>query len=459
MLRFAQNGEVETMNGAQTHDAGDAPPLQFRQHPLRGRLLAEMHARPFAPLAAPHRVIHLAFMTDEEAASRARARLTQWCDARGLPLPAESARHHRAQCSGVALRFESHGEFTTYTWEFPGNGGGGSGPDAHEPAPDRLARVMDGLQDLQGDDNSCSLLMVAVDLSLHGGPADLKSVFGDANLAIADAEGGAARVVTDFRADAHGFVRILVEDRGLSPAQGGALVQRLLEIETYRTMALLGLPEAQALAPTIRRIETTLPGLLEEMRHSKGFTDNRRLLDTLTGLAAELESDAAASLYRFGATRAYGDLVRLRLEAIAEKPVSGYDSWSSFLDRRLQPAMRTCLSTEERQANLSRKLSRAAQLLRARVDVELESQNSNLLQTMNARARTQLRLQQTVEGLSVAAITYYISGLLHRGLTGAREAGFAVDPTIVTAAAIPVILIALALLVRRIRRAHDDGSG
>ncbi len=447
-----------TVEASGRHEHGTLPP--FRQHPLRGRLLAEMHARPFAPLAAPHRVIHLAFITDEEAAGRARARLAQWCEARGVPLPADGARHHRAQCSGVALRFESHGEFTTYTWEFPGNGGGGSGPDAHEPAPDRLARVMDGLQDLQEDDDGSgsALLMVAVDLSLHGGPADLKSVFGETNLAIADVEGDAARVTTDFRADAHGFVRILVEDRGLSPGQGGALVQRLLEIETYRTMALLGLPEAQALAPTIRRIETTLPGLIEEMRHSKGFTDNRRLLDTLTGLAAELESDAAGSLYRFGATRAYGDLVRLRLEAIAEKPVSGYDSWSSFLDRRLQPAIRTCLSTEERQANLSRKLSRAAQLLRARVDVELESQNSNLLKTMNARARTQLRLQQTVEGLSVAAITYYISGLLHRGLTGAREAGYAVDPTIVTAAAIPVILIAIALLVRRIRRTHDDGA-
>lgn len=445
----------ETARGADT-----ARTPQFRQHPLRGRLLAEMHARPFSPLTAPHRVIHLAFMTDEAAASLARTRLVEWCEARGQPAPAEGARHHRAQCSGVALRFESHSEFTTYTWEFPGNGGGGSGPDAHEPAPDRLARVMDGLQDLHADDDGTGsgLLMVAVDLTLHGGPADLKSIFGDANLAMADVEGDAARIITDFRADAHGFVRIAVEDRRLSPGQGGALVQRLLEIETYRTMALLGLPEAQALAPTIRRIETTLPGLLEEMRRSKGFNDNRRLLDTLTGLAAELESDAAGSLFRFGATRAYGDLVRLRLEAIAEKPVAGHDSWSSFLDRRLQPAIRTCLSTEERQANLSRKLSRAAQLLRARVDVELESQNSNLLQTMNARARTQLRLQQTVEGLSVAAITYYISGLLHRGLTGARDAGYAVDPTIVTAVAIPVILIAIALLVRRIRRAHDDGT-
>ncbi|MCC5976432.1 MAG: DUF3422 domain-containing protein [Salinarimonas sp.] len=449
------------MNDDAAHVCDEALMPQFRQHPLRGRLLGEMHARPFAPLSAPHRVIHLAFMTDEEAAVRARARLVAWCEARGIPAPAESARHHRAQCSGVALRFESHSEFTTYTWEFPGNGGGGSGPDAHEPAPDKLARVMEGLQDLQAEDaaSGSGLLMVAIDLNLHGGAADLKSIFGEANLAMADVEGGAARIVTDFRADAHGFVRIVVEDHGLTPGQGGALVQRLLEIETYRTMTLLGLPEAQGLAPTLRRIETTLPGLLEEMRRSTGFNDNRRLLDTLTALAAELESDAAGSLYRFGATRAYGDLVRLRLEAIAEKPVPGHDSWSSFLDRRLQPAIRTCLSTEERQANLSRKLSRAAQLLRARVDVELESQNSNLLKTMNARARTQLRLQQTVEGLSVAAITYYISGLLHRGLTGASDAGYAVDPTIVTAAAIPVILIAIALLVRRIRRAHDDGAG
>ncbi len=41
----------------------------------------------------------------------------------------------------------------------------------------------------------------------------------------------------------------------------------------------------------------------------------------------------------------------------------------------------------------------------------LEAQNQTLLASMDRRARLQLRLQQTVEGLSVAAICYYVVGL------------------------------------------------
>jgi uncharacterized membrane-anchored protein len=250
-------------------------------------------------------------------------------------------------------------------------------------------------------------------------------------------------------------VRVLIINRGLKPDQAGALVQTVLEVETYRTFALLGLPEAQALAPAIRRIEVELPELLQQMQESDDFEANHRLLDRITALAAELEAGAAASLFRFGATRAYDELVRLRLNAIGERPVPGMPSWSGFLSRRLNPAMRTCASTEERQANLSRKLARAAQLLRARVDVALEQQNRGLLEAMNERARTQLRLQQTVEGLSVAAITYYVASLAHLLFEGVHASGLHVDPDLATAFTIPLALIGVAWLVRRIRRSHS----
>jgi len=439
---------------------------EFTAHPLRGRVLGEVHARPFAPVETPRRILHFAFMTDEEAAARDREALVGLCESLGVPGPSAGARHHRAVFSGSLLRWESHSEFTTYTWEFdaPVNGketGSGNAPDhavkaptPFRPSPESLASVM-RLVPQPGP------LMVSVDLHLVDA-ADLpdgpQSVFGPVHIAAAEVEASAALIATDFKPDAHGFVRILILDRSLGRVQAGGLVQRVLEIETYRTMALLGLPEAQALAPSIRRTENALPVLMEEMRTSEGFEDNRRLLDRLMMLAAELESGAASSLYRFGATRAYEELVRLRLRSIGEHPITGIDSWTAFLSRRIQPAIRTCTSTEERQANLSRKLSRAAQLLRTRIDIELESQNRDLLQAMNARARVQLRLQQTVEGLSVAAITYYISGLIFRMLEGANRSGFPVDPYVGTAISIPFLVIALALTVRYVRRLHKEAG-
>lgn len=184
--------------------------------------------------------------------------------------------------------------------------------------------------------------------------------------------------------------------------------------------------------------------------------DSQALLAELTELAAELEADAAASLYRFGASRAYDGIVAERLAALGEEPVAGFDTWGAFLQRRVAPAMRTCRSVEERQANLSRKLTRATTLLRTWVDVEVEKQNRDLLASMNDRARLQLRLQQTVEGLSVAAVSYYVVGLIGYVAKGIELPGFQLRPEIVTAVSVPVVVLAIWLFVRRIRRTHRD---
>ncbi|TIW82900.1 MAG: DUF3422 family protein, partial [Mesorhizobium sp.] len=211
-------------------------------------------------------------------------------------------------------------------------------------------------------------------------------------------------------------------------------------IETYRTLAMLGLPLALTLSGRARRIEDRLAQTTLEMKVAE-TRDNQTLLAGLTELAAELEADAASSLYRFGASRAYDGIVTERLEALDEEPVQGYDTWAGFLLRRMAPAMRTCRSVEERQANLSRKLTRATTLLRTWVDVEVEKQNRDLLASMNNRARLQLRLQQTVEGLSVAAVSYYVVGLIGYVAKGASVFGHAFAPEVVTAASVPFAIL------------------
>jgi uncharacterized membrane-anchored protein len=260
---------------------------------------------------------------------------------------------------------------------------------------------------------------------------------------------------TDFHTDAAGYVRVLVIDRGLGAERAGALIQRVVELETYRTLALLGLPEAQRLSPAINRIERRLAEVTEEMRRAADLVDNRRLLDELMALAAELEAGAAASLFRFGASRAYNEIVQLRLQTIGERKVDGFPTWSSFLARRMAPAMRTCITTQERQADLSQKLARTANLLRTRVEVEVEQQNRDLLKSMNERTRLQLRLQATIEGLSVAAISYYVVGLCGYLIKAAHDAGILpLDPSYATAAVVPLAVLAIWLVVRRIRRRH-----
>ena len=85
---------------------GASEPLGLTPHPLRGRVLAEIHARPFTPIETPCRVLRFAFMADATGAQRARDGLTDLCKARGLPVPEPDARHFRVDLAPrtIALR-------------------------------------------------------------------------------------------------------------------------------------------------------------------------------------------------------------------------------------------------------------------------------------------------------------------------------------------------------------------
>jgi len=418
-------------------------------HPLRAVILGEVHARPFTAVETPRRILHFGFATNSEAARADRAALASFCARRELEPLKASAKQHRVTLGGVALRWEQHSEFTTYTWEMPS-----AGATPFHPAAASLATPMAGVP-------QPGPLLVALDVHLlaeRKRKLAFERLFDQASLAVAENSDGKGLFATDFQADPSGFVRILLLDRGLGPERAGALVQRVIELETYRTLALLGLPEAQRLTPSIGHIETRLAEVAEEMRRTDRLTDNQRLLDELTALAAELEAGATASLFRFGASRAYHEIVQLRLQTIGERKVEGFPTWTSFLARRMSPAMRTCIVTEERQATLSQKLARAADLLRTRVDVELERQNRDLLKSMNDRTRLQLRLQATVEGLSVAAISYYVVGLFGYVVKGLHDEGLGVNVSLATALFVPVAVAAIWFVLRRIRRRHISAS-
>ncbi|HHZ10536.1 MAG TPA: DUF3422 family protein [Rhizobiales bacterium] len=413
-------------------------------HPARPGAIGEVHARPHPAFEAPRVLVQLSFMTEGGSAVD-QAALADLSRRQGVAAPDRSARHHMMKWGKGTLRWERHNEFSTYLWEGPLDRAGSRAADetpfgASFSAP---GTVISGVRMEFRDWTAESERLIAR--------------FDVDSLCYSMVENGAAAIVTDFRQDGDGLTRVLVLDRGLSASRRGALAQRLLEIETYRTLAMLGLPLAQSLSPRLRRIEDRLAQLTSEMRNEES-RNSQKLLDELTGLAAELEADAAASLYRFGASRAYDDIVEERLAVLAEEAVPGYDTWAAFLQRRVAPAMRTCRSVEERQANLSRKLTRATQLLRTWIDVEVEKQNRDLLASMNNRARLQLRLQQTVEGLSVAAVSYYVVGLVGYLAKGVTIAGLTVKPELVTAISVPVVVLAIWLFVRRIRRAHSDDA-
>ena len=211
------------------------------------------------------------------------------------------------------------------------------------------------------------------------------------------------------------------------------------------------------------KTESGLPAeLMEAMSATITPEDERRLLAHLTRLAAEVEQSVTRTAYRFGAAAAYYRLVQQRVDDLREERLAGFPPIREFMERRLAPAMATCQSVAARQSDLSTRIARRSALLRTRVDIELERQNQELLVQMNRRAKLQLRLQETVEGLSVVAITYYGSQLVQYLAKGLQKSFVpALSPEIAAAVSIPLIAGIVALGIRRMRKvlAAEDGAG
>ena len=409
--------------------------------PGRAEALGEIHARPFALVGQSRVIFQLAFLTDG-GASVDHAVLAELARARGVAVPGRDTAHFSMAWGQGTLRWERHSEFSTYFWD--------------APAPDRFGDSIDTHP--FGDQFSPpGSLISGIRLEVRADSAETKAAidsFDPTSLCLSEVKGGQAMIATDFRQDGDGLTRILVIDRGMTEAGRGAVVQRLLDIETYRTLATMGLSLARSLSPEMRRIEDSLTRITQAMK--TGARENADgLLADITVLAAELEAGAALSLYRFGASRAYYTIVRERITTLDETQQPGFETIGAFLEKRLAPAMRTCQSIEERQANLSRKLSRATSLLRSWIDVELEQQNSALLSSMNRRVKLQLRMQQTVEGLSVAAISYYIVGLFGYLAKPLDTLGMPIKSGLAMSLFVPVAIGFTWMVVRSIRRKHD----
>ena len=424
--------------------------LNFAAHDDRDAVQEELHLRPFQAFATPQRFHHFAFVIAPGDGAREQEAFTALCGEMGVEPPSPNVRFHMVHVGEWTLRWELHAEFASYTWNADG---GGEAP---------FTRNASDLPDAFRAYKPAGRLLVAVDLALVAHfqlPEDIEAPFDRSSLAAIAAAEDSAIVASDFRSNKAGVMRILIEDLTLAPTRAGRLVQRVLELETYRCLALLGLPVARRMEPMVRRAEDELLRLSREMTEAPSTAANHRILQELTALSAELETQLAATSFRFGATRAYAELARGRLDVIREREHGGYVSFSRFLRRRFNPAMATCAAIDARQRGLSVRLAHATDLLRARIQSELEDQNRLLLASMNRRSRLQLRLQQTVEGLSIAAVSYYVVGLFGYVAKGVKHTGLLpkmVTPELASAAAVPAVVVIIWWLLHRARKAWSS---
>lgn len=437
------------------HLAGDAAlPLSLPGEPLRltvpawrAALYDELHARPFPVLSSPVRVSHLAALPadGQQAGDGESEHLARLCARFGMPPPAAGESCFYRDFGAFELRWERHTEFCTWTVLQKGS----------DPAPmintPLAALPPDWLAALPG--RIVAAVHLAVEPRRDPAPSrdELRVHFEGHRLIGCQVYDGRAEVWTAFRLHADGAGRFLVFHDDLNACETGRLVQQLLEVETYRLMALVTLPLVRESQAELSAMDLDLASVVARLHagdNDNGGDGERALLDRLSGHAARLEQLRARLNYRLAATRAYYALVIKRLEQLRIGELRGLQTLSYFLERRLTPAVRTCEAAGARLDDLSLRIDRAAELIRTRVELTIEEQNQQLLTSMDRRSHLQLRLQQAVEGVSVVAISYYVVQLVHTVAEALPRFGLAVDATLVAAASVPLVVgTALGLLV------------
>lgn len=424
-----------------------APFFSLSQHPQRGLLHNEVHARPPESLTAPLAISHIVMLVDAAGRDASRAHLCALLRERHQPLPDADTTHLRLDLGTFRIRWEMHTEFVTWTFMVPLQA---EGFGMREPVGAAAAVPHGWLAALPGQ-CLCSLHLWVLPTQAFGSGSLVRHVLQEDTLIASTVADGHGEVYTDFALHADGYSRMVLLAGGMAPRRLGRLVQRLLEVETYRMAALLGLPAARDAAAELGSGERELAALADAIRTASRHAEPD-LLDRLTRLAGQVESQYAATHSRFSASRAYFELVDLRIAELHESRLAGMQTIREFMDRRLSPARSTCEWAARRQEALSQRVSRMSNLLRTRVEIEQQQSSQALLATMNQRQGLQLQLQSAVEGLSVAAITYYIVGLVSYLAKGARPLGWPLSPETTAAAAIPVVALAVWWSIKRMHQ-------
>ena len=405
------------------------------QHSQRLTLHNEIHARPPEALNAPLALTHIVMWCDAAQRAASWNHIAMLARDHHLPPPDAACTHVRMDLGLYRVRWELHTEFVSWTFSRAIHA---EGFGEREPDTASAAVPQSWLSELPGQCLTNLHLWVLPNQAFGSGSL-VKHVLNEDTLVASTVADGYAEVYTDFAVHGDGASRMVLLVGSMAPRRLGRLVQNLLEIETYRMAALLGLPAARDASAVLASAERELAELAGAIRSATRESEPE-LLDRLTRLAGQVESQHAATHSRFSASAAYFELVDKRIGDIAESRLAGMQTIGEFMDRRLSPARSTCAWAARRQDALSQRVSRMSNLLRTRVEIEQQQSSQALLATMNSRQDLQLKMQSTVEGLSVAAISYYIVGLVSYVAKGAQYAGWPLSAEMTSAIAIPFVV-------------------
>ncbi|NOY71302.1 MAG: DUF3422 domain-containing protein [Gammaproteobacteria bacterium] len=420
--------------------------LGITEYEQRLKLHNDMHVGVCELINSPTQVSHLVLLCDSNLVDQERVLIAQLCERYGVTPPTVYSTHFVSEMGSFRFKWERHTEYSTYTVYY-------SAPFAEpfsEPAIHYLPK--EWLESLPGE------VIVGVHLALEDKEhaireiGSLAALFASNTVIGSKVAAGRAVVWTDNQIHSDGFGRVLIQDLQLGSRQAGRLVKRLIEIETYRILAMLSIPLTRQYIPELVHYDTRLASISTSNTQLNSVEDEQNLLKELSQLASEIQEISARTSHRFNASKVYYSIVQSRIFELREERIEGLQMFHEFMDQRLSSSMITCDLVHNKLETLSTRVERASALLRTRVDITMEEQSRDLLKSMDRRASLQLRLQETVEGLSIVVLSYYLLGLISYGLKALKASGIKFNTEIVTGLAVPLVIGLVFFSVRRLRR-------
>ena len=419
----------------------------IQYHPLLESLYEEMHSRPYQVIPCPAQITHFVVLTNELQKKQQFAHLQQLFTIFEQPVPVIDQTNLQFETAFLRVRREVHLEFSAFTFinlavtdeaPFEQTGLTLLPPGWLEALPGMvIANFHLALQCI--DEQDTQLIEKA------------RQSFEQYRLVGSSPQSGDARLWTSFKQHSDGFGRFLIGNVHMSDSQIGRLSQRIIEIETYRMLTLMALPLARENTAVLAKMDEELVSLTQQLACSDDFSEQSILIQ-LTAMAAQIEAIRTRTAFRYTATFAYYDLIIIRLRELREDEVSGHLSLTEFITRRLTPAVNTCKAVSARLESLSLRIDRVSDMMRTKVELSIQEQNQLLLTSMDRRSRIQLMMQHTVEGLSVAAISYYSIGLVKYLIESIDVTDFPLDKSQLIGISVPVVITAVWFFTRRVHK-------
>ena len=425
----------------------------------------ELHARPYIKLGNNLRTFHFAYLIKENDEKKSWNYLDKFLRKFNFQkLPNEVSKYWVAEGKDLTVRYECHTEFISLTLIYPNKIENKNKPKLFDENFLNLLPI-DFLENFPGDHFLSTWIEMAPS-NFNFKPIDIEEFFYHDNFAGSNVAEDGANVFMSFKSDrtdflGSGFRRVFIQNKNLRTRRTGRLLQRIVELETYQVLSLLGLPQVRQETLNLSNLEKQITEITKSVsktaknhlnKKSIAYPDYQKDLNELSYVVAKIEEIDSSSNYRLSATAAYYKLVEQRIQDLREERLESFQTNYEFLSRRLQPAIRTTEAFSRRLESLAIRAQRADNLVRTQIEMGVQIQNKNLLESMELRARAQLRLQETVESLSIVAITYYIVGLLSTLVDPINFDKFFISKTVFLALCVPIILVLIWYIAKMVRK-------